>query len=124
MPGNVSNCNVPSIPRHQACLCSVQHVGVLRGSVLAARCLSLLSALRVRLDDASVWGVLDTDWLWLFLTAPSPWLPRDVADTALMRDWGRWCEFAEEAVGGGMGEGRSWLLLLLLVAVLEKEGWV
>jgi hypothetical protein len=36
-----------------------------------------------------------------------------------MRDWGRWCELTEEAVGGGMGEGSSWLLL-----VLEKEGWV
>jgi hypothetical protein len=59
----------------------------------------LFSALRVRLDDASVWGVLETDWL--------------------TRDCGRCCECDDEAVGGGMGEGSSWLL-----AVLEKEGCV
>jgi hypothetical protein len=92
---------------------------VLRGSVLALRCLSLFSALRVRLDDASVWGVLDTDWLWLFLTVPSLWLVRELPETALTRDCGRLCELTEEAVGGGMGEGSSWPLL-----VLEKEGCV
>jgi hypothetical protein len=87
----------------------------LLGSVLAARCLSLLSApaLRVRLDDASVCGVLETDWLWLFLTAvASPSLVRDSPETALLTlDCGR-CEFTEEAVGGGMGEGsrRSWVV--------------
>lgn len=79
----------------------------------------MFSAPRVRLDDASVCGVLDTDWLWLFLTAPSPWLARELPDTALTLDCGRWCEFTEEAVGGGMGEGSSWLLL-----ELEKDGWV
>jgi hypothetical protein len=92
---------------------------VLRGSVLAARCLSLFSALRVRLDDASVCGVLETDWLWLFLTAPSLWLLRELPDTALMRDCGRCCELTDEAVGGGMGEGSRPVLL-----VLEKEGCV
>lgn len=78
------------------------------------RCLSLFSALalalRVRLDEASVWGVLDTDWLWLFLAAPSLWLwlLRELPDTALTLDCGRWCEFSDEAVGGGTGEGCSW----------------
>jgi hypothetical protein len=90
-----------------------------RGRVRAARCLSLFSALRVRLDDASVWGVLETDWLWLLRATPSLWLPREAADTALTRDCGRCCECDDEAVGGGMGEGSSWLL-----AVLEKEGCV
>jgi hypothetical protein len=96
---------------------------VLRGSVRALRCLSLFSALalRVRLDDASVWGVLDTDWLWLFLAALSLWLwlLRELPETALTLDCGRLCELADEAVGGGMGEGKSWLLW-----VLEKDGCV
>jgi hypothetical protein len=79
----------------------------------------LFSALRVRLDDASVWGVLETDSRWVFRTTASLWLPREAPETALTRDCGRCCELADEAVGGGMGEGSSWLLL-----VLEKEGWV
>lgn len=63
--------------------------------------------------------MLDTDWLWLLRTAPSLWLPREFPDTALTLDCGRLCELAEEAVGGGIGEGSSWLLL-----VLEKDGCV
>jgi hypothetical protein len=90
-----------------------------RGSVLAARCLSLFSAARVRFDDASVWGVLDTLWLWLFRTGPSLWLSREFLETALTLDCGRCCDFTDEAVGGGMGEGSRRLLL-----VLEKEGCV
>lgn len=96
-------------------------LGDSRGSVLAARFLSLLSALRVRFEDASVCGVLDTDWLWLLRTAPSLWLSREFPETALTRDCGRCWEVMDEAVGGGMGEGSRRLLLLL---VLENEGCV
>lgn len=108
---------VPSVPAQQ--LFHVPPRQYLRGSVRAARCLSLFSALKVRLEDASVWGVLDTDWLWLFLKAPSLLLSREFPETALTLDCGRCCEFTELAVGGGMGEGSRRLLL-----VLETEGCV
>ena len=80
----------------------------------------MLSALRVRFEDASVCGVLDTDWLWLFLTTPSLWLSRELPETALTLDPGRCWEVMEEAVGGGMGEGSRRLLLLLLVVILVR----
>jgi hypothetical protein len=91
----------------------VSHVGVLRGSDRADRCcLSLFSALSVRFDEASVCGLLETDWLWLFLAAgPSPSLLREFLDTALTLDCGRCWEVTDEAVGGGMGEGSSRLPL-------------
>jgi hypothetical protein len=54
---------------------------------------------------------------------PSLWLARELPDTALTLDCGRWCEFTEEAVGGGMGEGSSWLPLLVLLE-LENEACV
>jgi hypothetical protein len=90
-----------------------------RGRVLAARW-PRFSALRVRLEDASVRGVLDTDWLWLLRGAPSLWEVREVRETALTLDCGRGCEATEEeAVGGGRGEGSRPPLV-----VLEKEGCV
>jgi|TARA_R110002003_G_scaffold45_15_gene3585 hypothetical protein len=49
----------------------------------------LFSALSVRADDASVCGVLETDWLWLLRTAASLWLSREALDTALTLDCGR-----------------------------------
>jgi hypothetical protein len=51
----------------------------------------------LRLEDASVRGVLDIDCEWLF---------RAAAPSSLTLDCGRW-EVTVEAVGGGMGEGRS-----------------
>jgi hypothetical protein len=44
---------------------------------------------------------------------------REFPETALTLDCGRLCELTDEAVGGGMGEGSSWPLLVLL-----KEGCV
>jgi hypothetical protein len=71
----------------------------------------------VRLEDASVWGVLETDWLWLLRGPPSLWLFREFLDTALTLDCGRCWEVTDEAVGGGSSEGSRPALL-----VLEKEG--
>lgn len=99
----------------------VSHMGVLRGSDRADRSALLFSGLRVRFDDASVCGVLETDWLWLFLAAgASLSLLREFPDTALTLDCGRCWEVTEEAVGGGRGEGNRRLPLF----EFRVEVWV
>jgi hypothetical protein len=75
----------------------------------------------VPLEDASVRGVLEMLWLWLLRAAAlSLCSSRDVPDTTLILEWGRCCEDCEEAVGGGMGDGSS----ELLVVAPERPGVV
>jgi hypothetical protein len=87
----------------------------------------LSAAVELVLEEASVRGVLETLWLWLFRTPTlSLWSSRETPETTLTREWGRCCEDCEEALGGGMGEGSSELELALALAVLEPErpAWV
>ena len=82
------------------------------GSERAARWRSRLSAAveLVPLEYASVCGVLEMLWLWLFRTVASLWSSRERPETTLTLEWGRCCEDCDEAVGGGMGEGSRRLL--------------
>lgn len=96
------------------------------GRERAARWRSRLSAaVELVLEDASVRGVLETLWLWLFRTpALSLWSSRETRETTLTREWGRCCEDCEEALGGGMGEGSSELEWELAVLEPERPAWV
>ena len=49
----------------------------------------------------------------------------ELPETALTRDWGRWVEVRDEAVGGGMGEGsRRWPLEWDEFSVEACEVWL
>lgn len=86
------------------------------GRERTARCLSRLSALavRLRLEDARVRGVLEMecDWLLRTVALSGVVVSLEKADTALTLDWGRGCGCGcecsvDDDEGGGMGDGSS-----------------